>query len=259
MVGAIRNKTREAEVSMSKAVGEVKRRKRAPRDRIEPGEFRNVTFRAGSAAYNMLVELTNTSGYSVGEAAERVIQSQADIHHGETVRISPELLGKLKNSANSAGRALEEDVEARLNATFSQIGEWVFAFEGDNTKAGRVLRAMAGVFAAVSFEADQSAYLARAGLLAAFRVILESHFLRPGGLLADIFDPEDPALQKKVEDRLAHLAQQIVEAQRVAAPEMTEDQKAALPPFDPRQSEGTSSAAADKIAVPATKKQKRKI
>lgn len=244
---------------MSDTAEFVRRRKRAPRTLIPEGEFRNVTFRAGATAYNLLAEEANKEGCSISEITEHVIKKTIAGESNNTVQIDAELWKLLRTSAAASSRSVTEDVEVRLRKTFGPIGEIACDPNGRRSKASLVAQALCLVFATVSFEGDQSAYLARAGLLAAFKVILESHFLRPGGLLADIFDPEDPALQKKVEDRLAILAQQIVEAQRVVVPGLLEAQNAVLPPFDPRQSEGTAAAEADKITAPATKKKKRKI
>lgn len=59
---------------MSDQPGPIKRRRRAPRELIADGEMRNITFRVGSRAYNMLVEAANLAKCSISDLGENLIE-----------------------------------------------------------------------------------------------------------------------------------------------------------------------------------------
>ncbi|WP_147764680.1 hypothetical protein [Methylobacterium sp. WL12] len=123
----------------------------------------------------------------------------------------------MEAAATKAGRSLAQEAEFRLERAFDPIAERLCEISVSNNKSSQIIRALAAVFGAVSFEEEGfPTYLSRAALLSAFQVILEEHFRKPGGLMADLFVSEDPQLRAKVEKRFAMLAEQIVTAQRVA-------------------------------------------
>lgn len=97
---------------------QVKRRKRAPREHIPDGEFRNVTIRVNSRTYNLLVDAANASGYSISEVGEKAIGSVVD------TRDADKLLGSSKVSRQSWDIL---DVVARLLMTYEKAGgdEWL--------------------------------------------------------------------------------------------------------------------------------------
>jgi hypothetical protein len=64
---------------------QVKRRKRAPREHIPDGEFRNVTFRLPSRIYNLLVDAANASKYSISEVGEKTIASVVDTREADKI------------------------------------------------------------------------------------------------------------------------------------------------------------------------------
>ena len=182
------------------------------------------------------------------------------------MRTTPALRAKMEAAATKAGRSLAQEAEFRLERAFDPIAERLCEISVGNTKSSQIIRALAAVFAAVSFEEEGfPTYLSRAALLSAFHVILEEHFRKPGGMMTDLFVSEDVKLREKVEKRFAALAEQIVTAQRVAlygegeaTPGLTMLQTAqvlGLLPSDSREAakalEGAAQAAKAKKAVVA--------
>ncbi|MCJ2097225.1 hypothetical protein [Methylobacterium sp. E-046] len=103
---------------MAEQEDQVKRRKRAPREHIPDGEFRNVTIRVNSRTYNLLVDTANASGYSISDVGEKAIGSVVD------TRDANKLLGSSKVSRQSWDIL---DVIGRLLMTYEKAGgdEWL--------------------------------------------------------------------------------------------------------------------------------------
>lgn len=132
-------------------------------------------------------------------------------------RITDDLRSRLEAAAAASGRSMAQEIELRLESLFDPVNEQLLNISTHQTKSSLVIRALVSVFASVDFDKDGvPSYLSRAGLAAAFKVILEEHFPQPAGLLADLFSPEDKAAKAKVEERMSKIAEGIVSGQRVA-------------------------------------------
>lgn len=133
------------------------------------------------------------------------------------MRVTNDLRARLEAAAEASGRSLAQEAEFRLESLFDPVNERLLNISTHQAKSSLVVRALVSVFASVDFDKDGvPSYLSRAGLAAAFNVILEEHFPQPGGLLADLFSPEDKAAKAKVEERMAKIAEGIVAGQRAA-------------------------------------------
>jgi hypothetical protein len=143
------------------------------------------------------------------------------------VRVLPDLRAKLEAAASDAGRSLTQEAEDRLERSFDPVTSTLLGLTKGDTKPSRVIRALANVFYAVSFEESGApAYIAREGLGAAFAVILADVFPDPGGLMSDIFNTPDEGAKERARKNFSALAEAILAAHR--AKRYGENQNATL-------------------------------
>lgn len=131
------------------------------------------------------------------------------------MRTTHALRAKMETAAAASGRSLAQEAEFRLERSFDPATEAVLSLIEGDSKSSRVIRAISQVFYAVSFEGSGvPAYIARAGLTAAFERILADTFNDPGGLMSDIFSSPDEAAQQRARDKFLSLADTILAAHR---------------------------------------------
>ncbi|GLS73760.1 hypothetical protein [Methylobacterium tardum] len=70
---------------MANQEDEIKRRKRAPREHIPDGEFRNITIRVSSRTYNALADAANAAGFSISDVGEKAIRSVIDYRESDKI------------------------------------------------------------------------------------------------------------------------------------------------------------------------------
>ena len=97
---------------------QVKRRRRAPREHIPDGEFRNITIRVSSRTYNLLADAANAAGYSISEVGEKAIANTIE------TRDADKMPGFNKVSAPSKDIL---DLATRILMTYEKHGgeNWV--------------------------------------------------------------------------------------------------------------------------------------
>ena len=135
------------------------------------------------------------------------------------VRVLPDLKAKLEAAASEAGRSLTLEAEERLDRSFDPVSATLLGLIEGDTKSSRVIRAIAQIFYAVSFEdAGAPAYIAREGLSSAFETILAEAFPDPAGLMSEIFNAPDEAAKERARKKFASLAEAVLAAHRAKRP-----------------------------------------
>lgn len=137
------------------------------------------------------------------------------------MRTTQELRSSLEAAAAASGRSLTQEAESRLEQTFDPVNVALNDILSPKKQSGRVLRALASLFDAVSFEGGAPS-VAQAGLIAAFAVIVKENFPRSAGIMADVWDNTEPATLKKAEANFTQLAEAIIQAHRVAHHKQTD-------------------------------------
>jgi hypothetical protein len=109
---------------------QIKRRKRAPREHIPDGEFRNITIRVSSRTYNALADAANATGYSISEVGEKAIAATVDTRDADKMpgfnhmsRQSKDILDLaarvLMTYEKKAGENWPEDEKTRVGAHYA--------------------------------------------------------------------------------------------------------------------------------------------
>lgn len=191
----------------------IRRRNQPPREHIAEGEFRNVTFRAGSTAYNLLVDASNRERCSISEFSERLVEDTISGNSENVYNLDPDLHRRIKAVADAKSRSVTAEIEDRLRSSLDPYTDDIRAVGNIYKKSGQVLHALAMVLSKVSFDDGWPNKEARLGLMTVFREIVDAHYSGGSLLFPELSDAVDPEKMKKVEERLIALTRSELERQ----------------------------------------------
>lgn len=191
----------------------IRRRNQPPREHIAEGEFRNVTFRAGSTAYNLLVDASNRERCSISEFSERLVEDTISGNSENVYNLDPDVHRRIKAIADGKNRSVAAEIEDRLRASLDTYVDDIRAAGNIYKKSGQTLHALAAVLLKVSFDEGWPNREARLGLMTVFKEIVDRHYPDIPPLFPELAGPVDPEKMKKVEERLIALTRSVLEQQ----------------------------------------------
>ncbi|WP_267427195.1 hypothetical protein [Methylobacterium sp. GC_Met_2] len=191
----------------------IRRRNQPPREHIAEGEFRNVTFRAGATAYNLLADASNRERCSISEFSERLVEDTISGNSENIYNLDPELHRRIKAVATQNNRSVTAEIEDRLRSSLSPHLDVLTSAGNIYKKSGQVLHALAAVLSKVSFDQGWPNKEARLGLTTVFNEILNKHYPDVPPLFPELSGAVDPEKMKKVEERLVVLTRSVLEQQ----------------------------------------------
>ena len=191
----------------------IRRRNQPPREHIAEGEFRNVTFRAGSVAYNLLADASNRERCSISEFSERLVEDAISGNSENIYNLDPEIHRRIKAIAESKNKNVAAEIEDRLRSSLDTYVDDIRAAGNIYKKSGQILHALAAVLLKVSFDEGWPNREARLGLMTVFKEIVDRHYPDVPPVFPELSGAVDPEKMKKVEERLIALTRSELERQ----------------------------------------------